>query len=259
MLGGPVDLLLGDRRLHHRDDVRLLVGQVHRERRVDAVERGEHGRGILRRGARAPRRQRGVQCAQVDEHHGVLLLHALDVHRARRRPLLERVPQPLVFALVVRVQPQRGGRQLHGHGLRVSGVARGHAADERRPLAEAAAEHAVDVDHPARVAGLRCRSVAARRQWCGRHPSPPPSVLVETIDPRRGRGRPASASAVRSRARSGAGELPSVDAPDHPGSPVGRPSCPHACRDGCAGSTARRRGASTRRGRGTCTTARTRG
>ena len=171
VLGEPLDLGLGDRVLHHRHDVRLLVREVHGDRRVHAVERGEHGRGIRRLRRRPPRRQRAIHRRQVHEQLGVLRLHALDVHGARRRALLERAPEALVLALVVRVQADRQRLELRRDGRRVLGVALADAAHEVGPLAEPAAEQSVDLDHPARVAGLRGSggNVAARRQRCRGH------------------------------------------------------------------------------------------
>ena len=96
-----------------------------------------------------------IERGQVHEQLGVLRLHPLDVRRARRRALVEGVPQPLVLALVVRVQADRHRLELRRDGRGVLGVALADAAHEVGALAEPAPEEAVDLDHPARVAGLR--------------------------------------------------------------------------------------------------------
>ena len=84
----------------------------------------------------------------------VLRLHALDVHGARRRALLEGVPQHGVLALVVGVQSGREHREMVGDDLGVHGVALGDPVDQRAALAEAGLEHPMDLGHAACVAGL---------------------------------------------------------------------------------------------------------
>ena len=90
----------------------------------------------------------------MHEQLRVLLLHALDVHRTRRGALLERVPQQGVLALMVGVQAGREHREVVGHDVGVDAVALGDADDELAALAEPGLEHAVDLGHAARIAGL---------------------------------------------------------------------------------------------------------
>ena len=95
-----------------------------------------------------------IEGREVHEQLGVLGLHALHVHAARRGPLAERIPKHGVLAFVMGVQPDRQHAEVVAHHLGVHDVAVGHSRDEGRPLTEAGPEHAMDLGHAARVARL---------------------------------------------------------------------------------------------------------
>ena len=112
VLREPLHLVLGDRVLHHRHDVRLLIGQVDGDGRVHAFQGGEDGRGIRCAFPMPPGGKRPIELGQVHQQFGMLRLHPLDVRRAGRRAFVECVPQPLVLALVMRVEADRHRLEL---------------------------------------------------------------------------------------------------------------------------------------------------
>ena len=211
------------------------------------------------RRARPPGGKRRVERAQVHEHDGVLLLHALDVLGARRGALLERAPEPLVLALVVRVQAERGRRQLVRHGLRVAEVAgrrrartsAGPSPKLRRnirwisimPLASQVFGGGAGAIAPGRKRGRGHGGLL--RRWIDL------DGAFDANDSDRDRQWPRVKPGPRTnlgiciRAVRGIRSCPSA--------------APGSCRAGCAASTGRPADASTPPARGTCTTAHTPG